>query len=229
MSSVSQSGPPPTPVHHIPYNGYLLRNVAIAFTVLETIFVVLRFVSKKVGRIKYGGDDWLMGAALILCLGFNASALVMLRFPAQGHHIADIIKSTPQADIVTLAKFNVIAPILYPPAANVSRLAILVFYRRMLLKKTEWIALHVMMVVLVLKASMVMILAGVSCRPFAYTWDKTIHGTCLDTDRLYQIELAINVACDVCLLLLPLPMIWALHVNTITKIGVLITFLTGSI
>lgn len=56
------------------YNGDRLRNIAIAFTVLEVAFVTLRFLSKAIGGTPYGIDDWLMAPALILCMALNAAS-----------------------------------------------------------------------------------------------------------------------------------------------------------
>ena len=61
--------------HPVPYNGYILLRIGVTFTVLECVFVALRFVSKRVGRIAFGTDDWLIVFALANCLGFNALGL----------------------------------------------------------------------------------------------------------------------------------------------------------
>lgn len=57
------------------FSATALRHVAIAFTVLECVFIPLRFVSKAIGRNPWGVDDVLMVFALILCLALNAFAL----------------------------------------------------------------------------------------------------------------------------------------------------------
>ena len=50
-------------------SGDLLRNVAIAFTVLETIAVALRFASLRLTKKQFGVDDFLTIPGYICCLG----------------------------------------------------------------------------------------------------------------------------------------------------------------
>lgn len=50
------------------YSGDLLRNVAIAFTVLETIAVGLRFVSLHLSNKPFGIDDLLTIPGYLCCL-----------------------------------------------------------------------------------------------------------------------------------------------------------------
>ena len=37
---------------------------------ISLLAVIMRFVSRRVGRIKYGADDWTMLAALVLILSY---------------------------------------------------------------------------------------------------------------------------------------------------------------
>lgn len=67
--------PPLDPAYAREYSGDTLRDVAIAFTVLEIVFVALRAFSQHVGRKPVGLDDWIIGPALVLCLGTNISSL----------------------------------------------------------------------------------------------------------------------------------------------------------
>ena len=57
------------------YNGYHLRNVAIAFIVLEVFFVGLRYVARYISRAPTGLDDIFMIPSLITNLGLCALAI----------------------------------------------------------------------------------------------------------------------------------------------------------
>ncbi|KAL8994020.1 MAG: hypothetical protein Q9169_005899 [Polycauliona sp. 2 TL-2023] len=56
------------------------------------------------------------------------------------------------------------------------------------------------------------------CKPVPKFWDPTIPGTCLNTNPLYLSNSIINTAIDFLVLLLPIPMIVRLQVNTRTKL-----------
>jgi hypothetical protein len=91
MASAASSGPPPkTPYPPgTPYIGYITRNVAIAFIILEVFFVGMRYLAQRLGRKPWGWDDWVMLPALILCLGVNASTLskdLLITAASQIHH-----------------------------------------------------------------------------------------------------------------------------------------------
>ena len=57
------------------YSGDTLRNTAIAFIVLEITFVILRYISRALGKVSRGIDDYLMIPALVTCLGFDAFSI----------------------------------------------------------------------------------------------------------------------------------------------------------
>ena len=57
------------------YCGSALVNVAIAFTVVETVIVSLRFLARYVGYVRLAIDDALVMIALLLCLGINGVAI----------------------------------------------------------------------------------------------------------------------------------------------------------
>lgn len=67
------------------------------------------------------------------------------------------------------------------------------------------------------------------CRPVQYNWDKTIEGTCADTSSAFLSAAIINLLIDVCTIVLPLPMLWKLHLPTAKKIGIIAMFSLGAV
>ena len=57
------------------YSGDRLRDTAIAFIVLEVGFVTLRYISRALGKLPIGIDDYLMIPALVVCLGVDALSI----------------------------------------------------------------------------------------------------------------------------------------------------------
>jgi len=88
MSTTTLSATTLSPDYMSAYSGDTLRDVAIAFAILEIIFVSFRFASNYVGKTPLGADDWLMIPALILCLGLDITSLGRLD---QLSHDVDIL------------------------------------------------------------------------------------------------------------------------------------------
>jgi len=65
------------------------------------------------------------------------------------------------------------------------------------------------------------------CRPFAYTWDKTIDGKCADTTKAFLSAGIINLLIDVVVIILPMPMLWKLQIPLGKKLAITAMFSMG--
>lgn len=65
------------------------------------------------------------------------------------------------------------------------------------------------------------------CKPFAYAFDKSIDGHCVDFHTICIITSVINVLINIVLLTLPLPVVWHLRVSRGRKLAVSGLFLLG--
>lgn len=69
-----------------------------------------------------------------------------------------------------------------------------------------------------------------ACRPFAANWNPGIADSrCLDKEAFFRYGSLPNIISDVVMLVLPIRVIWNLHTTTRLKVGLTITFLTGSL
>ncbi|EDO04437.1 hypothetical protein SS1G_06920 [Sclerotinia sclerotiorum 1980 UF-70] len=68
------------------------------------------------------------------------------------------------------------------------------------------------------------------CAPLAYLWNKSGHpgGHCFDTGAFWRYGSLPNLITDLAMLVLPLPCIWRLKLSQKDKVGLLFTFITGS-
>lgn len=66
------------------------------------------------------------------------------------------------------------------------------------------------------------------CQPFAYNWDKSLDGHCIDETMFYKIGTATNVVEDFLVLVLPMPVIWSLNVRLSKKLQVIAVFAIAS-
>ena len=65
------------------------------------------------------------------------------------------------------------------------------------------------------------------CRPLAYSWNRSIHGTCGDQKSVYLFIGVFNLLMDVTTVALPLPVLWGLQMPTGRKIALSVLFSMG--
>ena len=127
-------------------------------------------------------------------------------------------------------KLIVAEEFLYLLSATVPKLAILCLYLRIFTTKPYRYAAYAIAGVMILNYIVDVIIALTMCKPIAYSWDKTIPGGyCGDIMAAYRYISVPNLVTDVAMLVLPLPVIWRLNTKLSQKIGLTLTFMTGSL
>ncbi|KAF7917047.1 uncharacterized protein EAE97_012067 [Botrytis byssoidea] len=218
-----------SPGYEDEYIGNVLVNVIIAFTILEIIFVALRYLAQRIGHKPIGIDDWLVLPALIFNLGVIIDALVGVKIGRVGYHM-DVVEVKDPAALISWAKVLVVTPIVYSAACCIPKIVILTLYLRIFTQTAYRIACYILITIVVCLAIADIISGATLCTPVAYLWDKTIPGGhCIDIVTFYRWGTLPNAITDVFMLILPLPVVWKLHTSKRVKIGLTITFLTGSI
>lgn len=113
------------------------------------------------------------------------------------------------------------APLLWAFATSFIKLSILFFYISIFtmprLRKAAYvvIALVVVLIVAVTLESFLL------CRPFAYTWDKSIQGgVCGNSTHAYLAIAVVNLVIDLFVVILPMPILWTLQMALGKKIAI---------
>lgn len=110
------------------------------------------------------------------------------------------------------------------------KLAILSLYMRIFTIRKYRIAAYTSGVFVIMNLVAGLALSSSICTPFAYSWDKSIFGgKCGNVMVTYRYIGFLNMVAHIILLAIPLPAIYKLDVHLAVKIGVLITFLSGSL
>lgn len=129
----------------------------------------------------------------------------------------------------TWLKLFVTMQFTYVPSVTFPKLSILALYLRIFTTKTYRYITYAIAVFLGLVFLTSIVLAFRECKPFAYSWDKTIpNGHCINLLIPFRLIGGLNLLSDVAILILPFPIIWRLQTSLYQKIGLTITFLTGS-
>ncbi|QSZ35381.1 hypothetical protein DSL72_008251 [Monilinia vaccinii-corymbosi] len=130
----------------------------------------------------------------------------------------------------TYSKLIMSASVLYVPCLGLSKFSLLLFYNR--LSPVRWFraAVYILMFI-VLGYSFAIIFALIfPCRPVNMNWDVTItHGKCINRGATYTATAAVNIATDLALLILPIPMIADLRMPRVQKVGLILIFIVGSL
>lgn len=67
------------------------------------------------------------------------------------------------------------------------------------------------------------------CRPIHKLWDFAVQGHCVNMNAAFKTLSALNVATDVALLILPIWLMWSMHLPFWKKVGTVFILMTGSL
>jgi hypothetical protein len=115
-------------------------------------------------------------------------------------------------------------------ATTATRLVILALYMRIFqTNKYRYVAYATGgLIILIWIAAL--ILSSSICTPLAFQWDKSIPGGKCGSIRAYYTFISIpSILCDVIMLVLPLPALYKLRMDIAAKVGLIATFLIGSV
>ena len=224
--------------------GRELMNTAIALGGLETLFVALFLISRYINKSLNGMDIYLMLAAFLsdltlvildICewLIWNSEkttdspcAPVMVTHGGAGRHVLTL--STEE--ITRLLKLGIGAYYAYALSVTIPRLSILCLYLRIFTTRPFRYACFAAGSLIILTFLASLIVSFMNCVPYAYQWDKSIPGgRCLDHNPVYRAISFPNVVADLAMLVIPIVGIWHLNIQLGHKIGVIVTFLSGSV
>ncbi|KAK7710316.1 hypothetical protein SLS64_005901 [Diaporthe eres] len=111
------------------YSGDKVLAISIPFIVLTTIFVALRFCSKRLMRSRSGWDDLLLVVAYLVNVGLFAVVIVMTKIAGVGYHEKWVTNTNP-SQIVRWAQLLLIFEFLHFAGVALPKLAIIFFYIR---------------------------------------------------------------------------------------------------
>lgn len=110
-----------------------------------------------------------------------------------------------------------------------TKLSLLTFYLQLSPQKWFRICVWIGIVIVSLYTGCITLLMLFHCNPIRKSFDVSVTGgSCLDVGVLYIATAVSNIATDVMLFLLPLPMIINLRMKTAQKVGAMLIFAVGS-
>ncbi|KAG5660255.1 hypothetical protein KAF25_003777 [Fusarium avenaceum] len=199
---------------------------SIVACILAEIAVILRIYSKVKILGKLGPDDYFIMIAAVATVPYIwlACRLADLGF---GLNIWDI---QPFDRLYELLKLFWIDQIMYSVHLYSTKISIL-FFLRSIFTTSEFKKLTLIIGVFVaLCGAATMITTGLQCLPSSFNWtgwDGEHKGKCNDLNSQTYAFGGINMACDIVILILPLPHLWKLQVKGRQKIQLFVMFSLG--
>lgn len=188
---------------------------------LALIAVCMRFTSRRLAKIKYEADDWLIIIGLFLTGCEMTCLLLAVRWGFGKHSIAD-------THPVAMRKIIVAADVIYNAAMGSIKASILVLYHRVFFVSRRFTKMLWGIGIFVFAYSG--ILGGASliqCLPLKHIWDRSAKGFCLRIPLAATILAVFNFLTDVIILIMPMPILWRMQMQTKEKYQIMGMFLLG--
>lgn len=195
---------------------------AIVFFAITPAFVAARFWSRLRVSHGLGLDDWTILTSLVFAIAVSALMIASSHF-GFGKHIASL---TPHNKKIALKLFYV-AQAFYKVNINTTKASILILYLRIFVQRPFRIACWVMIAIIASYGIASTLAAIFQCSPIPRAWDKTIPGHCINITQNWYANAGFSIITDLIILLLPMPIIFSLHLPKSQKISLAFIFALG--
>ncbi|KAF2021506.1 hypothetical protein BU24DRAFT_417145 [Aaosphaeria arxii CBS 175.79] len=232
----------------------IILPVTIVLAILNVVAVGLRFLARRRKKQKVMVDDWLTVPAMLLNIGLAVVLIHGVAMHVFGYATAlpkEFYDIPEKRDLLlprtTWEEFNskmVIAKrdewvffLLSIPALGLTKLSILFFYQRIFViarrdyKDVVNVCIWAMIAIVVMWTIAFWFRYLFACGVHFDTWwmnSMMIMFECGDFNKILNALAISDFACDLVILLLPLPGVWKLHMPVTSKIAMSFVFALGS-
>ncbi|KAJ5486226.1 hypothetical protein N7530_000526 [Penicillium desertorum] len=191
-------------------------------TVLAFVTVCLRLLARYERMQKLWWDDYMVIFSMLWNLVVVGFIYAMIH-KGMGLH-ADTI---PTENVILIAKYLVVAEVLYVFNLVWTKLSILLMYYRIFRFPYFKTWAYIIGVFIILWVICITFLFIFICVPVQKLWYPQLPGRCIDQVATWVANAVSTIATDVAILLLPIPQVWKLQLRMSEKIAVLIAFSLG--
>ncbi|KAI1381208.1 hypothetical protein F4677DRAFT_440421 [Hypoxylon crocopeplum] len=209
---------------HLDKAGVALVVSMTIFNFFAVIAVALRFYVLRFRGRQMKTHDYLCVISLVTLFAYSTVMLIGTVDGGLGLHIWEV--TAVQLDLSLKTFFA--SQFFWAVSIASFRLSILLLYLDLFAvsKKFQWAAWAGIGIVCSFFIGSIATSLSL-CQPVAFDWDKTISGYCGDEAKAELVAAAFNMALDVVIVMLPLPVIWHLQLPTRKKVGISVTFGPG--
>ncbi|MCJ1451660.1 hypothetical protein MMC28_002000 [Mycoblastus sanguinarius] len=200
----------------------IIATNAVCFTI-ACIAVILRFEARRLSRVKYEADDWLIVGGLFFTLGVVICSLLGIRY-GSGRHA--ILMKNPAA----YAKLLISAEVVYSFAITLIKGSLLYLYNRVFFVSRSFRITSWVVAIFIACYSVTQIFASIfQCVPIDANWKIGVPHYCANSGLGGTIIAALNVFTDFVILIMPMPLLYKLQTPLRKKIQVMGMFLLGGL
>ncbi|KAI1270206.1 hypothetical protein F5Y18DRAFT_6838 [Xylariaceae sp. FL1019] len=198
----------------------------IVFTLLDVVFVILRFYAARLIGRRVLADDHFILVALASVLALDGVVVWAVFYGHIGNHTTDL-----GIEEITIALKTIPAAyVTWTTATAAFKLSVLLFYRRVLAIKTVKVLSYVLMGLTVAYWLSFLVVFLTTCTPdISQLWVMRPDGFCRDLNIGQLGSVSTNLALDVFVIILPMPFLWGLQMRTRNKLAVTLVFSLGFI
>ncbi|KAI5810694.1 hypothetical protein BZA77DRAFT_327156 [Pyronema omphalodes] len=212
-----------------PNDGYILLIFNLVLAITSFLVVATRFYTRTFVAGSIGGDDIMIGIALVAVIGSTALNLWAVYHAGVGKHFYDL---TGPIEAERLLKYTYALPMLYSLGVVIIKSSILLYYRRLFgnNKVMQNIVTYFLIFQWVFAISSILAFATI-CNPIKAWWVLSLRNggcpTLKQTMAIYVSLRLVTVLCDIGVLCLPMRMVWKLQLPLRHRIGLLGVFALG--
>lgn len=116
---------------------------------------------------------------------------------------------------------------MYNASLAFTKFSILLQYLRIFPGRSFRIACYIMMAIVATYSAWAIVSGYVNCVPVAKFWNQDLPGSCLNFEAVWFFNASMNIATDVALLILPMPLLSQLQLPRMQKIALMGVFAIG--
>ncbi|KAJ5452972.1 hypothetical protein N7445_001155 [Penicillium cf. griseofulvum] len=199
------------------------RITTIVFAVLAIFFFVLRIVARHLKQVHLGADDFTLIAGLIFTLTIAGVNLACIEY-GMGTHTSII----HPVDLSMVFKLIYAFEPLYITTAGTIKFAVLLMYNRIFPVRFIKIGGSILGAITLAWVIAMDFLAIFQCWPIAKGFNPMLPGNCIVLKGALIGNGVPNFVVDMCILALPVKLIWGLQASLWHRVSIICVFLTGS-
>ncbi|KAL9532310.1 SAT4 family membrane protein [Sphaerulina musiva] len=198
----------------------VVATICILLPIIAGFSVGLRILARCVVQKNAGWDDGCIGASLLFSIATTVTIIAQTQ-TGLGKHMSQISKS----DAFLNQRDFFVMIIMYNLSLTFTKLSILLQYKRLFPQKGFKLAVHLVMGVVVIYALWRFFSAVFTCAPVQAFWDHSIKNyTCQDKFAIAMASTALNMATDLVIACLPLPVLNKLQLPSRQKYALMGVF-----
>ncbi|KAJ2905226.1 integral membrane protein [Zalerion maritima] len=194
----------------------------VSVTALAMVAVGMRILARREKRMELWWDDYMIIWSMIWNLVVVGFIFAMLKC-GMGIHATEVETD----DIVLMAKFLVVAEILYVFNLVWTKLSFLLFYYRIFRFHYFKIWAYIIGTFVILWVITITFIFIFICVPVQKLWYPDLPGHCINQVGTWIANAVSTIVTDLAILILPLPQVWQLNLGWKKKIAVTGAFLLG--